>query len=292
MKLCLGTVQFGMDYGIQGGRKPSKKDVFEILDYAADHGITTLDTACGYGDAESIVGEYNQCTSFQFDIISKLSKDIFLNLPSSDYIDTAERTLEMSLLKLMSPKLKGLLFHNPAYLYDENAVKALMYLKHAGFTEGIGVSVYEPVDAEYALQLGMDIIQLPANLFDRRFDHFLEKVGAVSKVYTRSIYLQGMLLMEIEEISKKLPAAVEYVTKFDELCRSFHYSRREVAMSYMKNKHGVNSILFGVDNLLQLKENIAAYEQKVPDEIIDEISRNFVNINEDIVSPLKWKKLQ
>lgn len=58
MKLVLGTVQFGMDYGIQGGRRPKEKDVEEILSYAADHGIHYFDSASAYGNAEKVVGNY------------------------------------------------------------------------------------------------------------------------------------------------------------------------------------------------------------------------------------------
>jgi len=58
MKYCLGTVQFGTDYGIQDNGRPKEQQVFDILDYAIDNGIKTIDTAFAYGDAESIIGNY------------------------------------------------------------------------------------------------------------------------------------------------------------------------------------------------------------------------------------------
>lgn len=33
-RLCLGTVQFGMDYGVQGGRRPPVADAVSMLDFA------------------------------------------------------------------------------------------------------------------------------------------------------------------------------------------------------------------------------------------------------------------
>ena len=58
-KLILGTAQFGMDYGINNLRgKIPKSEVFEVLDYALDAGIDTLDTAYNYGQSERIIGEY------------------------------------------------------------------------------------------------------------------------------------------------------------------------------------------------------------------------------------------
>jgi hypothetical protein len=39
-KLCLGTVQFGLDYGIANRRgKIPKEEIFEILEYARKVGI-------------------------------------------------------------------------------------------------------------------------------------------------------------------------------------------------------------------------------------------------------------
>ena len=61
MNLRLGTVQFGLDYGINNQKKPSIADAVTMLDYAAQNGITRFDTAFAYGTAESVVGESEYC---------------------------------------------------------------------------------------------------------------------------------------------------------------------------------------------------------------------------------------
>ena len=58
MELCLGTVQFGMDYGISGQKQPSVEQAVEMLDYAVQNGINTIDTANAYGTAENVVGAF------------------------------------------------------------------------------------------------------------------------------------------------------------------------------------------------------------------------------------------
>ena len=60
MELCLGTVQFGMDYGIRGQKQPSVEQAVEMLDYATQNGINTIDTANAYGTAEDVVGTFLQ----------------------------------------------------------------------------------------------------------------------------------------------------------------------------------------------------------------------------------------
>ena len=60
-KLILGTVQFGLEYGINNLKgKPDKKTVFEILSYANNKGIKYLDTAELYGDAHNLIGEFHK----------------------------------------------------------------------------------------------------------------------------------------------------------------------------------------------------------------------------------------
>ena len=50
-ELCLGTVQFGMKYGInnQLGRQPYWEESFSMLDYALGNGISVIYTAAAYG---------------------------------------------------------------------------------------------------------------------------------------------------------------------------------------------------------------------------------------------------
>src|SRR5262249_20569566 len=57
--LSLGTVSLGTDYGIaapDGSGRPGQDDAVAVVRHALDHGITLIDTAPAYGDAERIVG--------------------------------------------------------------------------------------------------------------------------------------------------------------------------------------------------------------------------------------------
>ena len=265
MNLCLETAQFDLNYGIQGAVRPSKKAIFEMLEYAFEQHIRTLDTTCGYGKAESLIGDYFASSYNHFNIISKLPCDMFQNQPSENYLPSVKQKVEESLIKLKIPKLQGLLIHNPAHLYDEAAVNALHRVKELRLTHEIGVSVYEPEDARYALELGMDIIQIPSNIFDRRFDVLIKEAKDKTKLYVRNVYLQGLLLMD----------AKEDILTFEALCKMYYYSKREVALSYMKSKQGIHGMIIGADNLKQLKENLSAYYKPVPSVVLDEIASYF-----------------
>ena len=57
MKLAIGTVQFGLDYGISNtAGRTSVEEAGRILDRARMAGIDTLDTAAAYGDSEQVLG--------------------------------------------------------------------------------------------------------------------------------------------------------------------------------------------------------------------------------------------
>ena len=60
-RIALGTVQFGLDYGIFGAIKVTTREVRKILTYARENKINTLDTAISYGDSEKILGEVGIC---------------------------------------------------------------------------------------------------------------------------------------------------------------------------------------------------------------------------------------
>ena len=82
-KIILGTVQFGLPYGINNQQGiPSEKEVFNILDLAFENNIRLLDTAAAYGVSETRIKEYHKISGTRkFDIISKFkyTEDIDLS---------------------------------------------------------------------------------------------------------------------------------------------------------------------------------------------------------------------
>ena len=70
MKLAIGTVQFGIRYGINNSLGiPGNEEIHKIFDVAANAGIRMIDTALGYGNAEERVSPFSDI----FNIVSKFS---------------------------------------------------------------------------------------------------------------------------------------------------------------------------------------------------------------------------
>ena len=73
-KIILGTVQFGLKYGINNDiGKPNFNQVKSIMDYAFENNVNFLDTAEAYGNSHEIIGKYHSSSINKFKVITKYS---------------------------------------------------------------------------------------------------------------------------------------------------------------------------------------------------------------------------
>ncbi len=190
MRLALGTVQFGLDYGISNRAGEVQDDeLVAILALARKLGMDTLDTAQAYGKAEERLGCHHTA---DFQLVDKLAPDIL----AADVATSVEGSLQ----RLARARLDGLLLHrsqdaSPA-LFEQ-----LAELQHQGKVGKIGVSVYSPEELAQWLDQGypLELVQLPANLLDQRFlrSGWLDRLQAAGcEIHVRSLFLQGLLLMQ------------------------------------------------------------------------------------------------
>ena len=201
-KLCIGTAQLGMDYGITNAKGQVNIDeAKKILQLGVENGIDTLDTAQAYGCAETVIG---QCWPgiTEPKVISKHSDQVC----TSTIVDWEKRFQE-GLESLNLSRLDSYLLHDSSDLKDEKGKELLDWLislKERDLVSRIGVSIYN-IDDLIDLPLNhIDVVQLPISIYDQRP---LEN-GLVSlltsrniAIYARSIFLQGLLL----ETHKKWP---------------------------------------------------------------------------------------
>ena len=288
-KLALGTVQFGLDYGINNiSGKLSLLEAKKLLLSAEKANIDLLDTAISYGNSENILGKVGVSN---FDIVTKLP-----HLPKicDDINFWVEAQLSKSLKKLDLKSAYGLLIHNPADLfggYGKDLVRALQLIKSKGIVKKIGISIYNPSDLNKLLSImNFDLIQAPLNIIDRR----LEKSGWLSRLYqegieihTRSTFLQGLLLMKKKEIPKKFKKWSHLLDKwFNEIDKNNSTALKE-CLSYPLSLSKISRIIVGVDNNNHLIE------------IIDSINKvdfekdwSFMsNDDEMLINPINWDKI-
>ncbi len=297
-RLVLGTVQFGLKYGINNQLgKPSIKKSLEMLDFAFENGIDTFDTAHSYGDAEEILGLFISKNRLKnkAKIISKLRPNILDDKIHDSLHNVIKWEIEKSLKKLNIDFLDGFLLHTSAYIYNEEIVSAFKKCKKEGLMKNFGVSIYEEKEAIYAIEkAGVDYIQVPYSIFDQRLDktNFFEAAKKnKTKVFGRSAFLQGLILMD-DNVPKGLSEAKKYLKVFDSIIKKYGYSRQEAALLFSLSHEGIDGVVFGVDSKEQLKEDIEIAQRGINEFLPchEELKHNFKNLKHNIIFPSLWEK--
>lgn len=298
MELCLGTVQFGMSYGIRNQQQPLVQDAVAMLDYAVHNGINTIDTANAYGTAEDVVGEFLKkeiAGRTELFVISKFRPNLLDEVQPDQYYSVMKKNLENSLCRLHTDYLDAYMLHSSRYVWNDEIIDTLERMKKEGYVRHIGVSVYEPDEAKKVLERkNCDFMQLPYSIFDQRMkkEQVFDKAKEVSntQIHSRSAFIQGLILMSENEIPEFLKEAKPIVRKIDEFCKTNNLSRIALALSYVKREQSISHLVFGVDNLTQLKENIELFSKPVSNDMIEAIAKDFEDIKAEVVMPSLWKR--
>ncbi len=296
-RIALGTVQFGLDYGINNKQgKPSKSQTFKMLEFAYEKNVRVFDTAFAYGNAEELLGEfifYNGIEK-EVNIISKLKPNVFDNSNEEKQMIIVSE-FHKSLERLKVSKLDGYLLHTPEYVYDNKVIAALQNCKKERIVNNIGVSTYNEPEAVYAVEkTNIDYIQIPYNIFDQRLhktDFFSIAKKNNVKIYARSPFLQGLFFMKPEEVPPNLAEAKKYLEKLDVIIKKYNISRAEISLMYSFLNKDFDYVVFGVDSLEQLKENIEIVSNIDENaEWYAEVQRSFVDIEKHLILPSLWAK--
>ncbi len=294
MQIALGTAQFGMDYGISSQKKTSLDEVKVILKFAQDNGVAVLDTACAYGESESVLGTVLR-EDKHFQIITKtpLYQKDKINLKDAITLKT---TFFESLKKLRKSKLTGLLVHNANDLLTdggENLFYVMQDLKNDGYVEKIGVSVYSGDQIDGLLKrYAFDIIQAPINVLDRRLilsGHLAKLKEKGVEIHARSVFLQGLLLMEPSLLYSFFDPIKPLLYKYRDFLFANGLTDIEGALGFVKQIEEIDYIIIGVNNLEQLKININSFAKFYCDNSISDRFKGFSLNNPLYLNPGLWR---
>lgn len=299
-KLTLGTVQLGIPYGVANkDGQPNTAQSHELLDYALSQGITSLDTARQYGASEEVIGSFGNVSQFCITTKFKLSNEAFVNIGQA--INEAEASVRESCKMLSIDKIPILLLHTNTDQDFELVAKTLptiiKALQHKNLIDEGGVSVFKPEEIRYLKALdSITAIQVPMSLMDTRLtrgDTLMHLQEKKVKVFIRSIYLQGLLLMSDADVPEHLSAAKKYKNDLEKIAGDGGLSMKELAFSFVRDTPGVSSIVVGSDNISQLKENIQLLSApSLSSEVRERILAIANDIPEDIMTPAFWHKLK
>lgn len=287
-KIILGTVQFGLDYGINNSNgKPAASVVKTILDTAFSENIQILDTAEAYGNAHEVIGEYHKSSQNKFKIITKFSSSE-VGLPTG-LVQRVKHHLET----LNVSSLHCYMFHSfgDFETYYESFKEDIKQLKTEGLVEKFGVSIYENNEIESLLEYDeLDVIQLPFNLLDnaQQRSRVLQKAKNKGKeIHTRSVYLQGLFFRDENDLPIKLQALKKELNEIKGIASSNNIGLSDLALAYVSQQDYIDKILIGVETVEQLKLNLNALRTSLPIEILNRIGE--LNVNDKLLlNPSNW----
>lgn len=256
----LGTVQLGIDYGIVGStQKPTQEAAFAVLDTAARLGVSTWDTANNYGDSERVIG--NWVAGGRGPKPTLITKIGPLDHSSSAALRSdILRQTEQCCKDLQVEHLDMLMLHD-FMDYAQNpdvCTAAFRELKDSGVIRTGAISAYSEHDYHVMADSEFDAVQIPLNVFDwGKIEsgemEALKKAG--KSVFTRSVFLQGLVFMDPRKLPEKMAFCLPTLEKFQALCREFEVSPAVLALSYVLSVPGVTSVVLGCQTPQQVESN-------------------------------------
>ena len=285
-KIVLGTVQFGLNYGINNNSgKLSEDEIFVLLDNAWENGIRYLDTADSYGNAIEIIGKYHHKTKNRFKVLTKFKIES-LKQPIFEKVSNAIKILGIEKLHCYS-------YHsfNDYIIYPE-IINELISLKSNGIIEKIGISIYSNEEFLRVIESKeIEVIQVPYNILDNdnlrgQLIRNAKKRG--KEIHSRSVFLQGLFFMNHDHLPEKLRPLNKYLKLLNEFAIAEGLSISAIALNYVINNPLIDSILVGVDNVNQLLQNLSLIDATYYDSINSFAAT--ISVKEiSLLNPVNWK---
>jgi aryl-alcohol dehydrogenase-like predicted oxidoreductase len=296
-RLMLGTVQFGLPYGV-GNRtgQPTYGDALAMVAAAVEGGVNCFDTAAAYGTSEEVLGRalHELGVADRVIVVTKVRPLTAAELADGVLAARAiERSVADSRQRLRLDCLPVVLFHREA---DAAYCDVLARLRTQGWLHHAGVSCdNRPGPATAFVAAGqLSALQLPANVLDRRHQRsgvFPRAAARGVAVFIRSVYLQGLLLMPEDDIPPALREVVPARRCLASLASAAGMPLAELAVRFMLAQPGVTCVLTGVETVAQVHENLAIVARgPLPADLLRAIDLATPELSETLITPSLWPR--
>jgi len=299
----LGTAQLGMNYGrVNRAGKPTQQIAIQMLRYAVAYGVTAIDTARSYGDAECVIGDaLTGSWGSRTHVITKLDlSNVDENAPESELVRRVDASIAASCGALRSQKLDTVLLHDWAdrHLWHGAAWQRLCEHQVDRRISLLGASVYYPHEALAALSdPAIQHLQIPMNILDWRWKDFGRAVNQRSDVvvHARSALLQG-ILANPPEVWPVVPDFnnAECAERLQTLSKKFgRESVADLCLAYVRSLQWITGVVVGCETLDQLEQNLQLFAlPKLSSEEVQELEHALPKASEELLNPAKWELLE
>ena len=248
------------------------------------------------GKSEEVIGKFLKANPKKnFDICTKYkvtentAKDIYLSL--KDFAIKSAKKLNIERIPIFMSHTEQNFID-----YGTKLTDALDELKKEGIIINAGISLSRKDELMRIADSGkFDAIQIPMNIFDNK-EIINGTIKSISEsgvaVFVRSVYLQGLFFKTKEMLeNSKLDAAIPYIEKLNEIANDNNMSVAQLALSFIRDSEGVDSLVIGSETVQQVEQNTQMFNVPTLNKaIIENIYDAFSNVDQFIISPWEWAK--
>ena len=287
MNIIIGGAQIGNIYGISNynlKKKINKIEFKKIFSFLKKNKIEYVDSALDYKNSLKILSNYNNKINIIIKIPVRNKK-----FKISNFLNDINTCFKL----FRSKKIYCIMIHdtnnfnNLSKKNKNEIINLLNNFKKDNKIKKIGFSLYHPKDLNKIINYA-DVIQIPMNLFDQRFDNIkiIKKILKKKiKIHVRSIFLQGLIFLNNDKISKLLNIKSKKIKLF-----FTKYKTKEErifnCLNYIKTRNFISNIIIGFTDIGELQEIIKIYKRKS----IKKDYKKFMIDNKNIILPYLWKK--
>ena len=208
-------------------------------------------------------------------------------------INEIDDYVKLTFNNLRTEKVYGFMFHSfETFKRNEYVLEKLREHKNNGSIKKIGFSLYCTGDIEYLFEkdIKFDLIQVPFSIFDRRFEKYFEELKKRNvEIHTRSVYLQGLVFMNVNEISKYFEGFMGKLIELDEISKSLQLTKQEIALNFCLTNEKINKVIVGFDSEKQIRETVESVRK------FDVVKQNYDKFevlredDEKYLLPFNWR---
>ena len=255
-KIILGTANFLTNYGIYAkNEKNSKQLSYQIIESILDEKTILVDTSAAYGEIEKFIGA-NFGNKLNNRIIAKLT--IMRDYNEKDIA----RLIQETFLRLNQEQIYAIQIHNPHALIEpglnSRIIKVISKYQEKNLVGRIGISAYSAAEIIEIKKLRPEFrsFQLPGNVCDRgnyKNKELIKLSREENEIFVRSIFLQGLILANPDELPSNLIGSKEIIIEIEEYCQSKGISRLEYCLDYASSIEWANGIIIGINSIKNLQ---------------------------------------
>ena len=283
-KISIGTANFQKKYGFYKNSRIRDYELKKIISNLKQKKIKDIDTAISYKNVDDLLGRSKIKSLRIYSKIPKLPKDC------KNIKNWVDDQVSKSKKKLKIKKFEGFYFHNPSDLLSKQGAELyenLKRLKKNGMVKKIGISIYEfSMFEKINKNFRIDMIQIPLNILDRRIN--LKKISKIAKkekieLHVRSIFLQGILLKEKNQIPSYFNKWSKILSKWNKWCLDNKLSKLQACINFIFNNEIADKIIIGIRNSKEFEEIIKCVERKSK-----KYPKNIFSKDLGLIDPRRW----